>query len=254
MADPSFESREFFHLTFLRHLAFRLNGRAYAVKGGICLRFFHGSPRLSEDMDLDVVGRMSTETLRNAVDTVLESRALRTNLASGGIAALSATAPKQTDVTQRWKVTLRSPAGPLPTKIEFSRRERSVEYKTGVPRPEILRRYASVPFAAQFYGAGHIARQKISALASPGRNAARDLFDLHHLLFAAGVDPSEAVKDLAKSEWERAFDKTARFTFDDFAGQVLPYLTAELAAAFEGPAAFKQLRDDVLLRLSEAAP
>ena len=75
MATRSFDLREFFHLALLRHLATRLSGRDYAVKGGICLRFFHRSPRLSQDMDVDIVSNVRLKTLQNAVDSILEGKA-----------------------------------------------------------------------------------------------------------------------------------------------------------------------------------
>ena len=78
MTPRSFELRESFHLAFLRHLATRLFGRSYAVKGGICLRFFHRSPRLSQDLDLDISPEVRLKTLQNAVDSVLGGQAERT--------------------------------------------------------------------------------------------------------------------------------------------------------------------------------
>ncbi len=84
MGNPSFEIREFFHLAFLRQLAHRLADRSYAVKGGICLRFFHRSPRLSEDMDIDI-GGVPVATLANTVERILEGRALAAALASLGV-------------------------------------------------------------------------------------------------------------------------------------------------------------------------
>lgn len=43
-----------------------------ALKGGCNLRFFFGSVRYSEDMDLDVVV-IAKETLKNQVDRLLKS-------------------------------------------------------------------------------------------------------------------------------------------------------------------------------------
>jgi len=48
------ECVELFHLTFLRALATRGEGKQrIALKGGCNLRFYFGSVRYSEDMDLD---------------------------------------------------------------------------------------------------------------------------------------------------------------------------------------------------------
>jgi hypothetical protein len=55
---------ELFHLLFLRQLASGEDRSLIALKGGCNLRFFFGSIRYSEDMDLDV-WTMARETLKN---------------------------------------------------------------------------------------------------------------------------------------------------------------------------------------------
>src|SRR5262249_55619107 len=122
MAIKSFELRELFHLVFLRQIAQRLMDRSYAVKGGICLRFFHHSPRLSEDVDFDVSSRLPVKTLQNAVDTVLESKAFRSQLLPHGVTNIEISKPKQTETIQRWKIGLFLGESRLSTKVEFSRR------------------------------------------------------------------------------------------------------------------------------------
>lgn len=252
MASRSFELREFFHLTLLRHLGSRLSGRSYAVKGGICLRFFHRSPRLSEDMDIDVVSNVRAETLEKAVDSVIGGGAMLAALMPQGILRLTATKPKQTGTTQRWKVALTLSGGAgLPTKVEFSRRLDRIEYSTGVPDPELLRRYKMPPFAAQYYDAASMAAQKISALASPARNALRDLFDLHHLLFTLRVDARQAVAGLPAGVVEQAVEKTRGFDSRDFKEQVLPYLPGELIDLYRDPAVFPRQKDEVEQALRE---
>ncbi|MBI4061538.1 MAG: nucleotidyl transferase AbiEii/AbiGii toxin family protein [Elusimicrobia bacterium] len=246
MPPPSFELRELFHLTLLRHLGARLSGRSYAVKGGICLRFFHRSPRLSEDMDLDVVSRVRLQTLENAVDSVLAGKALIASLLPAGIASLETSKPKQTATTQRWKIALRLADGTsLPTKLECSRRQDRLEYAAGVPDGALLTAHKMVPFAAQFYGAPAMAAQKIEALASPARNALRDLFDLHHLLFSVGVEPARAAAGVGAETIEAAADKIAGFKFTDFRSQVLPYLSSSLTGLYREPAAFEKQKTDV---------
>ena len=248
-----FELREFFHLAFLRHLGLRLSGRSYAVKGGICLRFFHRSPRLSQDMDLDIANQVRVETLGKAIDTILESRAFSASLTSQGINRIRWTKPKQTETTQRWKISLSvSENSPLHTKIEFSRRYEKVSYSTGVPSSEILDCYKMIPFAVQFYDALSMTLQKISALASPSRHAARDLFDLHHLLRGVLVKPEQFHNKIHQMNLERAAEKISQFSFQDFKGQVLPYLSGNLIDAYGNPKAFEQLKaevEEVLLKI-----
>ena len=246
MATQSFELREFFHLALLRHLGARLSGRSYAVKGGICLRFFHRSPRLSEDMDLDIVSQVRAETLRNAVDSVIEGRAMLAALMPAGVVGITATKPKQTETTQRWKVMLRMGGNEsLPTKVEFSRRRDQIRYSTGMPDAQLLRQYKMSPFAAQFYDAACMSAQKISALAAPTRNAMRDLFDLHHLFFTIGSKPEEVRPLLEPGVPEAALDKVRAFSFRDFKEQVLPYLTAEMMDLYRDSSVFDRQKDEV---------
>jgi len=250
MASQSFTARELFHLLFLRQLAARLAGRRWAVKGGICLRFFHRSARLSEDLDCDVAAGMRSDTLRGGVEAVLKSQALQIGLAGAGIAAVRATATKQTETTQRWKVALRLVhAHELPTKVEFSRRTSSTQAVSGSPSSDILATYACPPFAVPYYDAPAMAVQKVLALASPGRHAPRDLFDLDHLLTHGGVLPA-ALRKTAGNAAASAAEKAAEFTQRDFAEEVLPFLTDELVEAYRGSEAFRRLRERVIAALS----
>jgi predicted nucleotidyltransferase component of viral defense system len=45
---------ELFHFLFLERLLRTTSPELYVLKGGVNLRFFHQSPRYSEDLDLDV--------------------------------------------------------------------------------------------------------------------------------------------------------------------------------------------------------
>ena len=47
--------REVFHFCFLDRLLKLSDPSLYVLKGGVNLRFFFGSPRYSEDMDIDVL-------------------------------------------------------------------------------------------------------------------------------------------------------------------------------------------------------
>lgn len=251
MAHDPGALREFFHLTFLRQFSDRLAGRAYAVKGGACLRFFHRSARLSEDMDLDVQSRIGLQTLRKAVDVVLESRPFLSHLASQGVTGVSATKPKQTPITQRWKVTLQLPGGPVQTKIEFSRRSSEIPYERGVPGAEILSRYHCAPFAVQFYPGEEMARQKIGALAATSRHAVRDVFDLHHLVYGVGVNVAVVTGGMDKKVVEAAIEKIEGFSFKDFKAEVWPYLTEEIMAAYATAPSFERMKDATSGKLLE---
>ena len=125
MASDARQTVEFFHLVFLRGLVARGEDKALiALKGGCNLRFFFGSIRYSEDIDLDV-RVMSKETLKNKVDRLLKSPLITAPLLARRIKVTEVSTPKQTDTTQRWKLGLdvEGAAVPIRTKIEFSRRD-----------------------------------------------------------------------------------------------------------------------------------
>lgn len=257
MLLSSFYLRELFHLNLLRHLSARLAGREFALKGGICLRFFHRSPRLSEDMDLDIASQVRTKTLENAVDSIAGSRSFLSPLIPRGIVEVRAHKPKQTETTQRWKFTLLlSNTGSLSTKVEFSRRRKDLIYSTGIPSPEILSSHTMVPFATHYYDADSMVIHKINALASSSRHATRDLFDLYHLFNNLSAKPKNALKQVAggKDTVQHAIDKVSQFSHRDFRAQVLPFLTESLMQLYQEEAAFNNLKslvEDKLIQMLE---
>jgi predicted nucleotidyltransferase component of viral defense system len=252
MPLPSFAIREFFHLQFLRYLSSKLALRPYAVKGGVCLRFFHRSPRLSEDIDLDIDPQVQGKTLQNSVDSLLENRGFASNFLSRGVTAIEFRKPKQTETTQRWKVDLRIIGGTLlSTTVEFSRRSAIPQSVQGTPGPELLRDYKMMPFAAKYYAAEEIALQKIQALAAANRNAVRDLFDLRHLFETQGVEARSLRPHLDSQTIDQADEKIALFTRQDFREQVSPFLPETLAALYEDAREFEKLKEDVQTRILE---
>jgi predicted nucleotidyltransferase component of viral defense system len=96
---------ECLHLGFLAVLRTRLDESRYVLKGGVNLRYFFGSVRYSEDIDLDVNGVPGWK-LEERIDKTLASDALAIVLRSAGLRVLTeeTTKPKQTDTTRRWKV------------------------------------------------------------------------------------------------------------------------------------------------------
>lgn len=101
------QSTELFHLVFLRALVAKGEDKSLvALKGGCNLRFFFGSVRYSEDMDLDVVV-IAKETLKRKVARLLVSPVVTAPLKTHGLTIVETSTPKQTDTTQRWKFGLR---------------------------------------------------------------------------------------------------------------------------------------------------
>jgi predicted nucleotidyltransferase component of viral defense system len=251
----SFQTREFFYLVFLRLLAGRLAGRQYAVKGGICLRFFHRSQRLSEDMDFDIA-QIPVKTLANHVNTILSGRPLLAFLSNSGVIQIRFTSPKQTETTQRWKVQLVSAFGAsLQARLEFSHRREKVLFSQGIPSAERLQEYVLPPFVTQYYDQEQMTLQKLEALAAPRRHAVRDLFDFHHLLSVAPTQNAhEPLKQTIPSLLEIASEKITSFDYSQFQSEVLPFLSEELVSFYQKKENFHQMQDQVLKILHRNLP
>lgn len=237
------EAVEVFHLLFLRVLMAGAEKAHYAVKGGCNLRFFFGSVRYSEDLDLDVE-TFAPRTLRNKVDRILGSGPLPALLRARGLAVESFSSPKQTETTQRWKVQLGIAAGStVSTKIEFSRRGLAADRTFEAVDAELLRRHRLQPVLAVHYRAPEAIRQKVRALAGRAVTQARDVFDLS-LLFARC--PPEDVAGLPAEEVRRATENLTSVGYDEFVGQVLAYLEPEHQDLYRDPALWDALQASVL--------
>ncbi len=216
------EAIEAFHLTFLAHLSKDPNKAV--VKGGQNLRLFFESVRHSDDLDMDV-SVTSKEPLKKKVDKLLASPRFRKALLLFGIEIEQVSTPKQTDTTQRWKMTLKVKrlSEPVHTRIEFSRRESNAKSVLGPVAKPIADAYGSSPFSAAHYGLAESIAQKVSAMA--GRQRTRDLFDLAMLLerYAKDVGSVTALRPPRKQA-RAALGRASEMTFDAYRAEVLPYL------------------------------
>ncbi|GAH15340.1 unnamed protein product, partial [marine sediment metagenome] len=178
---------ELFHLLFLDQLGHKLDPNLYALKGGCNLRFFFNSIRYSEDINLDVK-TIHKNTLHNKVENIFKSVPFKQILLTKGIEIISISAPKQTDTTQRWKLSLQIKTStiPLNTKIEFSRRGLQDEVKFEAIKSEIIQRYHLPPIMLNHYSVAAALQQKIMALANRIQTQARDIFDIYILLSTQG--------------------------------------------------------------------
>lgn len=241
---------ELFHLVFLRALVAKGEDKALvALKGGCNLRFFYGSVRYSEDMDLDVVV-IAKDTLKNKVDRLLRSPLVTAPLKAHGITIVESSSPKQTETTQRWKVGLRRQGDELPirTKVEFSRRGAIEGSKFEAADREVLRPYGLTPVLATHYTTDAAIRQKVHALAARAEPQARDVFDLSLLLarpeaaeFDMGEDASRWVVD--------AIDRAMSLSFDDYASKVVAFLEPSQAEVYAERSAWEAMQEDVVARL-----
>lgn len=243
---------EIFHLVLLRALAARGEDKSlFAVKGGCNLRFYFGSIRYSEDMDLDVTV-MAKGTLRNKVDRLLTSPAVLSPLRAQAIEITDTSAPKQTETTQRWKAALRcAGVGVVRTKIEFSRRDVIEGASFDAIEREIVRPYRMPPFLATHYTAPKAIAQKIRALAGRTEPQARDVFDLNHLFARPDSDVTLAPAD--EKSLERAIENAMSISFDDYRSQVVAYLDADQGAPFSSRDAWDSMQQEVVTRLEALA-
>src|SRR5258706_5582313 len=156
---------EVFHLELVRMLASGTQKAHYAIKGGCNLRFFFGSVRYSEDLDLDVV-IAAKGTLEKQVDGILASPALERLLKTKGISIRDWSKPKQTETVQRWKAILASTerTAQLNTKIEFSRRPTADAAVLEPIDRSLLQSYRLAPLNARHYPIATAIRQKIGPL------------------------------------------------------------------------------------------
>ena len=238
---------EQFHLLFVAQLARRVKPALFVLKGGCNLRFFHKSVRYSDDMDLDL-GEIGAGAFRDKVRELLASRPFAQVLDARGVGIERASEPKQTDTTQRWKLSLRvqGAAFPLPTKIECSRRGLEDGIVLGSVDPSVARAYRLPPFMVNHYDSASALRQKIGALAGRRETQARDVFDLHHLL--AGGATLRASPALDGNVVERARANALTVDFDTFKSQVLAYLEPEAQAQYDSRSAW----DTIVLKVVEA--
>lgn len=245
------QSTEFFHLVFLRALVAKGEDKGLiALKGGCNLRFFFGSVRYSEDMDLDVVV-LAKDTLKNKVERLLKSPMVTAPLKAHGLTLVETSAPKQTETTQRWKVGLQRAGDALPirTKVEFSRRDGLEGAKFEAAEREVLRPYGLTPVLATHYTTAIATRQKVHALAARTEPQARDVFDLA-LLLARPEAADLPLDDAAKKWLDAAIDHAIAISFDEYASKVVAYLEPSHAELYAGREAWDALQEDVVARLA----
>jgi len=244
------EAVERFHLVFLRHFASVVSPGTICLKGGVNLRLFHNSPRLSEDIDFDV-RKVGVEILKKNVCKVLAGRPLLTELASAGLELSEIKPGKQTDTVQRWKFHVIHETIPLPTRLEFSRRNDAPfeNCATEPPSLHLLAEQRVIPFVFNHYTASAAYRQKITALATRAQVQARDVFDLHHLSHY-----SSAARDLPPAVLLRAMEQISLIGFDMFKDQVVPFLPVDLAAHYGASRSWKAMSEKVRNDLASALP
>jgi predicted nucleotidyltransferase component of viral defense system len=241
--------REFFHLVFLRALVRSISPSTFALKGGVNLRFFFGSIRYSEDMDIDVSG-IAVHALREKVMKVLESSGLVDTLRTLGIEDLrlpDMTRAKQTQTVQRFKIGLLTSSGEdLATKIEFSRRGLDEGIRAEPVSADVLAAYRMPPIIIPHYVARSAALQKVRALSSRTQPQARDIFDLYLLSSQPEVLETDLGQELSPNEVQRTRDTIYSVGYLQYQDTVLSFLGPEDRMAYESPEIWDVIRLRVL--------
>lgn len=255
MAPPSpIQVVEVFHLVFLRMLEAKVDRSLYVVKGGVNLRAWFGSPRYSEDLDLDVLRGESFE-LRDKVHALLRAPAFQSLLRAQRVAVARTTTPKQTETTQRWKfqLTAAGHVGGLHTKVEFSRRGSEEEYSLEPVLAEIVRPYGIPAPTVNHYTAAAAVRQKIGALAGRRVPQARDIWDLDHLFRTSRTNPRPLATATARI-LDAALERVMDLPYEAFKAQVVPFLPADQQGLYGTAEAWQKIQDLVVERLLELKP
>jgi predicted nucleotidyltransferase component of viral defense system len=236
---------EVFHLLFLRAFGARVDKTLFSLKGGCNLRFFHKSIRYSEDMDLDI-RTMAIGTLQNNVNHLIQTQAFVQQLRTQGLEIVRTAVPKQTQTTQRWKLTLGviESGAQVPTKIEFFRRVLDDGLVVEPVDAGIIRTYRLYPVIVQHYSVHTAFAQKVAALALREQVQSRDIFDLKLLLDAGAGD--KARPRAAATHLAAAIHNGTAVDYDAFAGQVLAYLEPEYQEHYGNKKAWNKLQEQVV--------
>lgn len=238
---------ELFHLLFLRQLEGKLDKKLYALKGGCNLRFFFKSIRYSEDIDFDVT-IISKATLENKVNKLFASLDFKRILQSKGIEITQTNSVKQTETTQRWKLLLRikNSTVPVPTKIEFSRRQMDKGVIYSAVDTDVINQHSLYPIICNHYDCDTAFAQKINALINRTQTQARDIFDLKWLLEQGTKTNSH---NFSQEKIQSAINNALGVSYADFKGQVVAYLMEEYLPFYDSPEKWGEIRAQVVTAL-----
>ena len=240
MAYTRAQRIELFHLAFLEVLSKRLDPSRYVLKGGANLRYFFGSVRYSEDIDIDLTRPLPAD-LEGKVGAILESAPLALLLRTADLAVTEFTAPKQTETTKRWKVSVAGSGEEARTKIEFSGRRSDGAYGLDRLPAEVVGRYGLPAAGVQHYGIESATEQKVLALAGRSETQARDVFDLDLLLRRRTIPAQAMGADVLEKAAERAFE----LPFDAYRDQVLAFLEPDVLELYDGAETWERMQTTV---------
>jgi|LakMenEpi03Aug12_release.lakeMendotaPanAssembly.Ray.scaffolds.fasta_scaffold26685_7 predicted nucleotidyltransferase component of viral defense system len=218
---------ELFHLAFLSALREAVGRDEFVVKGGANLRFYFGSPRYSEDIDLDVPDAAPSR-FSEKVARALDGRLLHRMLATENITIDRMNQAERSQTKEKWKIGLAHPAMAYSasTRVEISYREYPYPREASVVEPmssEMRRAYPHLhlPLVYHYLPAAAL-EQKIIALKDRSATQPRDVFDLD-ILFRAYPDALRS-GDIDRSLLSIAIDRTMSISYELYAAKVGAFL------------------------------
>jgi len=218
------------------------------------MRFFFGSIRYSEDMDLDL-SEIRIDIVQDVVLKILNTRDFIDNLRPYGIQNISIpdmARAKQIETTQRFKIHLITFAGEdLFTKVEFSRRGLKDGITANAIPDSILRTYKVAPIIIPHYDALSATMQKISALASRPAVQARDIFDLYILSPKITISEINSSEILEKDKLEKAHENLFSVTFEQFRDSVVSFLSPDEQTSYNSSLFWDEIKIKVANLLEE---
>lgn len=230
-------------MLLLKKLTESTRARSFTLKGGVNLRLFFGSPRYSEDVDLDLEPPAKQPVLR-ATSAILKGEWLERRLRTLGAEGVeySGRPAKNTDTTVRIKLAVVNAGGiRLSTKIEMSLRRQLIGDEAVAEQAvdAVVRKYVpgeERPLVVAHYPRQAAIRQKIVALALRRTPQARDVFDLYVLARGslASVDSAQLSRLLRPDELAEARTRAWGLTYREFSDQVLEFLSADDRATMAG--------------------
>ena len=251
------EITEGFHLAFLQALTTRADPDAWALKGGGNLRFFYGSARFSEDIDLDTFD-IEPWTFQDRIDRTLASDLLKRTLGTLGSSIEYVNPKERSETKSKWVIGLRhlAESDPAYTQIEVSHRE--YPYRAFV-KVEPVSEGAVIPYAAALRRPifGHYLpraaiAQKIDALWGRDVRQPRDVFDLDRLIrIAPDAVPRGSVDEAGL---RAAITRIFEIGYDEYRAKVLTFIEPDSLPLYEPIDAWESMQMTVAECLERLLP
>lgn len=201
---------------------FAQNVRGLALKGGMAMRVGHEKwARATKDIDLDADQDLAVGTIQQVV-----RKAIANATADGLLTDVRVSEPKQTETTERWKISGADPktGQTLHLTVEVSRRESIKAEDTH----EVLYGPDNGGEWVTVYRDEALAFKKVKALMSDNREAPRDIADLYLLIQADVEPPVEKLREFMKMGGvlgiRQMWAKLERMDQAMFRAEVLPSL------------------------------